>query len=516
MSADLSYIDRLVQRFERSGTSIFIRTYLSDTNALVDEFECTGVQPGAPIPQEIRTIADSILANLVQPSIDARSTIRNLIKADCTPNGLNTATMQYRGGWSPSTVYNANDYIMLSNGLRIVCATGGTSGATIPSALSPTGTTLVRGTVATNLVTDGTAEWYTPDSTMDFLSIAFGMYGVDQKFIAVGQNGGVIGGGGLRWGLNLTVPGTMTQTLRRVHYGNAWVIVGDSNGTNACVATLSVGNTITDRSTTAAYGAFSLKGVASRAVSATTRQYIAVGTGDDGAGHAKVLRFTFDGTTWAFTTLTPATLPAGNYTAIAYLEHAAKWVIVGDNGDGVGKLYVSSDDGTTWTAAQVKEFKAGVFEPSAYTSIYYDVTTSTALITGADSVSAKGVLVSTSDGVVFETRVSAVVNVGMNPPVSHWDPLLYDVAGYRGVWVATAGLNHVWVSIDNARTWELSVGSEGGYLGGINEVGMHSVAVSPYNSRGLGHKWVIGSALIYQKSKYYGSRALVSMSLMAS
>jgi len=66
MSSDLSYIDRLEQRYARVGTSLFIRTYLKDTAELVDEFEFTGVVPGAPIPVEVQAVARTILSDIAR------------------------------------------------------------------------------------------------------------------------------------------------------------------------------------------------------------------------------------------------------------------------------------------------------------------------------------------------------------------------------------------------------------------------------------------------------------------
>lgn len=44
MSFDLSVLDRLTQKFQREGSSLFIRTF--DGTVLVDEFEFKNAPPG--------------------------------------------------------------------------------------------------------------------------------------------------------------------------------------------------------------------------------------------------------------------------------------------------------------------------------------------------------------------------------------------------------------------------------------------------------------------------------------
>lgn len=60
-----------------------------------------------------------------------------------------------RGFWLPATVYAANDYITLPNGLRAKCTSGGTSAATMTDAF---------GTTAYNTdITDGGVTWRIAD-----------------------------------------------------------------------------------------------------------------------------------------------------------------------------------------------------------------------------------------------------------------------------------------------------------------------------------------------------------------
>lgn len=66
MSTDLSYIDGLGQRFERTGNSLFIRTFVVATNEVVNSFEFTGVVPGAPVPAEVQEVARSILNDVAR------------------------------------------------------------------------------------------------------------------------------------------------------------------------------------------------------------------------------------------------------------------------------------------------------------------------------------------------------------------------------------------------------------------------------------------------------------------
>lgn len=54
-----------------------------------------------------------------------------------------------RGMWQAATIYTANDFVTLPNGVRVKCTTGGTSGATNPFV----GTTLYNATVTDNTVT---------------------------------------------------------------------------------------------------------------------------------------------------------------------------------------------------------------------------------------------------------------------------------------------------------------------------------------------------------------------------
>ena len=58
-----------------------------------------------------------------------------------------------RGKWQPNTLYTANDFITLGNGVRQKCTTGGISGATIPQFHA----------LYNNTTADGAAVWTTAD-----------------------------------------------------------------------------------------------------------------------------------------------------------------------------------------------------------------------------------------------------------------------------------------------------------------------------------------------------------------
>lgn len=70
-----------------------------------------------------------------------------------------------RGLWQPATTYTANDFLVLPNGLRVKCTTGGVSGATNPFK----GTALPAYNAT---VSDGTAVWTVADPAL-FLTLVY-------------------------------------------------------------------------------------------------------------------------------------------------------------------------------------------------------------------------------------------------------------------------------------------------------------------------------------------------------
>lgn len=61
-----------------------------------------------------------------------------------------------RGMWQPQTVYTANDYVTMPNGIRQKCTTGGTSGLVYPQ----------FHTLYNNTTADGTVVWTTADPSI--------------------------------------------------------------------------------------------------------------------------------------------------------------------------------------------------------------------------------------------------------------------------------------------------------------------------------------------------------------
>lgn len=67
---DMALMDKYTQRFDRVGTSVYIRTYLNGTE-LVHEHECQNV--GQTIPTEINNIAQAILAQIALGQVTAET-----------------------------------------------------------------------------------------------------------------------------------------------------------------------------------------------------------------------------------------------------------------------------------------------------------------------------------------------------------------------------------------------------------------------------------------------------------
>lgn len=68
---DMAVFDKYTQRFERSGTSMFIRTF--NGTVLVHEHECTNV--GQVVPSEVQDIAKAILAQLALGQVTASTSL---------------------------------------------------------------------------------------------------------------------------------------------------------------------------------------------------------------------------------------------------------------------------------------------------------------------------------------------------------------------------------------------------------------------------------------------------------
>lgn len=70
MGYDMQVLDRLEQKFRRSGTSLFIETY--DGSTIVDTYELTNVSAG-PLPSEVAEIAKHRRMQLAAAGLSAEA-----------------------------------------------------------------------------------------------------------------------------------------------------------------------------------------------------------------------------------------------------------------------------------------------------------------------------------------------------------------------------------------------------------------------------------------------------------
>lgn len=129
MPYSLATLDRITQRFERSGTSLFIRTF--DGGTLVHEFEFTGVVPGAPVPVEVSEVARDIRVRIARNTTERGTAV--LVNGTVTVPNVNVA---------------ANSLILLTSQidggtvgfLRVSARTAGTSFVITSSSATDTST----------------------------------------------------------------------------------------------------------------------------------------------------------------------------------------------------------------------------------------------------------------------------------------------------------------------------------------------------------------------------------------
>lgn len=117
-SFNLQTLDKLYQRYEQSGNSLFIRTYYGEQ--LVHEFEFTDIIPGAPQPREVQLIAQRILSDVVlQSEIDNDIILPGTIIAPRPTGNEQTKVLQ-------ELLYDASsDAIARGRPVRVDLAPGG-------------------------------------------------------------------------------------------------------------------------------------------------------------------------------------------------------------------------------------------------------------------------------------------------------------------------------------------------------------------------------------------------------